>query len=212
MQYPIELYPKLNYKKIECDISSHYLIRYTNTSDYSQIIDGYTKEIKLEYICSPRDNIVDLSTCLLGVFETNHISIEIIEPYKVELTSYCNPNHATEELILNTHYCINNDRGCWYVLIEKINGQIADYTNQESQFCFKARCYIEHTPTICNFWHFSIRWQVEDYGEMHNLEEGNKIPKKMYKNLCGEARALIKKFAFVELPNYTQIEEHCYQS
>ena len=71
MNYPIRILPNKTYKSIECDLSSHYLIRFTSTKDITKIRDPETGFIKQDHICQPRKRASDLSTSLLGVFVIN---------------------------------------------------------------------------------------------------------------------------------------------
>lgn len=205
MNYPTEILPDPNYKLIVCDLSKHYLIRYTESGERDAIFNSSIQQIKQDAICSPRERMNDLSTSLLGIYEPRHISFELINDGKKTYGGYCNPDEEVIPPIFNEHFTINNNRGFWVVLIEKIQGIIADYTKPNVDEKFSATCIVMHTPTRGNFWHFSLRWILEDGRFWHELPDYG--GKKLRQRLGSETRALIAKFAEVNEPNYYQLSE-----
>jgi len=205
MKYPDEILPNPNYKLITCDLSNYYLIRYTNSNRKEDIYDEELKQVKLTQICDPSSNINDLSTSLLGVFETTYIKIALTTLGIQNYSHYCEPDTVVEIPIFNSDFTIKDSRGYWIVLIGDINKLIADYTRGENNMKFKAECVIMHTPMKWNYWHFSIRWYTDELGYWHQLED--KIKTKLSKRLAHEARSSIAKFAKIDEPNYTQLDE-----
>lgn len=206
MNYPTRILPNRTYKSIECDLSSHYLIRFTNTDNIQEIIHQETGFVKQEHICTPRKNAADLSTSLLGVFEVSHVQIQLTEDGKAKYNIYCKPDESIEPPVYQQDFELNTSRHFWVVLIKDIINAEVDYT-KSNNLPFKANCIIEHTPMKWNFWHFSIRWKTEG-NFWHELEE--KEQEKLAKRLGSEVRAYISKYAKVREPDYTELEEIFY--
>ena len=96
MKYPTEILPSIHRKLISCDIQSHFLIRSTLTSLEADLIDEATGDIKQTAICSPKEQITDLSTSLFGVFTVEHNKIELTNGSKKKLSAYCEPDCIVE--------------------------------------------------------------------------------------------------------------------
>jgi len=207
MNYPIKILPNSNYKLITCDVSNCYLIRFTHSNKIEDIFDEELMQVRQISICDPSGNMNDLSTSLLGVFETSFVQIELSQSGKEKYNSQCDPDISVEVPIFKKDFTINESRGFWVVLIGDINEKTIDYTKGGIDTKFKATCFIEHTPMKWNYWHFSIRWRTEE-GFWHTLNDNQK--KKMSKRLAHEARANIAKFAKIEEPNYTQLNHPDY--
>ena len=203
MNYPSEILPNSTYKLITCDLSNHYLIRFTNSNKREDIFNEELNQVKQTEICSPSEGMNDLSTSLLGVFETSFIQIDLTDLGKEKYNDYCEPDIEVELPIFNTDFTVKESRGFWVVLIGDINETTADYTKGDIDTKFKATCIIQHTPMKWNYWHFSIRWKTEEQGFWHQLGDNQK--KKLAKRLGHEARANIAKFAKIEEPNYSQL-------
>jgi hypothetical protein len=206
MIYPAQILPNSNYKCIECDLSKHYLIRFTESNERVDLFDESLNQVKQTQICHPSENMRDLSTSLLGVFETSFIKINLTEAGKKKYNEYCDPDIVVETPVFNTDFIVKENRGFWVVLIGDINKIIADYTVGDIDTKFKATCIIEHTPMKWNYWHFSIRWNIEKKGFWHKLELNESQRKKLGKRLGHEARATIAKFARIQEPCFSALE------
>jgi len=205
MNYPIRLLPQANYKEIECDLSSHFLIRVIKTKEINEIVNSETGLVKIEHIFSPRRHGSDLSTSLLGVFEISHIQIELTELGKTKYSHYCKPNDEISPPLHEQDYLINSNRHFWVVNIKDIMNAEVEYL--DSSLPFKANCVIMHTPMKWNFWHFSIRWKTKD-GFWNSLTP--KEQEKLAKRLGTEVRAYISKYARIDEPNYVELEDDFY--
>lgn len=73
MRYPSEILPNANYKLINCDLSSFYLIRFTHSNIRSDIFDDTVNQVRQTQIVDPSKGMDDLSTNLLGIFTPDHI-------------------------------------------------------------------------------------------------------------------------------------------
>ena len=61
-----------------------------------------------------------------------------------------------------------------------------------------AVCNLVHSPTYWNFWHFSIKWYLNEYGCLLDEIQDDKLKKK------------IGKFAKIKEPNAQKLLETCY--
>ena len=205
MRYPSEILPNANYKLINCDLSSFYLIRFTHSNIRSDIFDDTVNQVRQTQIVDPSKGMDDLSTNLLGIFTPDHIQIKLTDLGKSKYNEYCEPDAVVATPISDLDYTWLTSRGFWVVLVGDINAITADYTKGDIDTKFKATCVIEHMPMKWNYWHFSIRWETEDLGFWHKLNDNQK--KKLAKRLGHEARANIAMFAKIEQPEYPVISE-----
>lgn len=210
MNYPTEILPNENYKLITCDLSNFYLIRHTPSNNPNDLWDNESSQIQQKAICTPSEQIEDLSTSLLGVYDFKHLPIELTTQGVLEFSQYCQPNETIIPPIFNLHYVLNENRGFWVVLIGEIQDQRADFTFGDIEGKFQAICKVIHTPAKWNFWHFSIRWFLPDKNLFLNEMDDDKIKRRYKRRLSGEARALIARFADISEPDDYSIQPDCY--
>ena len=198
MNYPIRLLPKKNYKKINCNIDEHHLIRHCHLSGKDMFND--LGEIKDEVI-GMKNQLPDCSCSLLGVYKFDDIKIEI---KKDSLYEYCSPDfELSDSLIFKKDFDLRTNRGFWCLKVENINKKEVRYDDNN----FKATCYVLHSPTKCNFWHFSLNWYIDDKGDYwHNLSD-NKILTRMLKT---KVRALLKTKCTTNRVYTNNINQKCY--
>ncbi|MGE0569419.1 MAG: hypothetical protein AB7O73_15880, partial [Bacteroidia bacterium] len=110
--------------------------------------------------------------------------------------------------IYGSDFQINENRGYWFILISDINGKGIECIHNNQTI--KAICCIEHTPTKCNFWHFSIRWKIVNFDQFwHNMQiNGNN----WWRKLAHSARSFLKGFAITEEPTKIEIDINCYEN
>jgi hypothetical protein len=205
MNYPVEILPSPNHKWIKCPLSDHYLIRHCELRESISLKDPATGNIRATYICSPEEQISDLSTSLLGVYNLNHISIELTAEGKRIFSHYCQPNEEVDLPELNIHYFRNLDRHFWCASIRLLDGQSFEYTRGKDPFI--AICKVVQTPMKWNYWHFSIRWDT-DLGPLENLDE--KLRRNVARRIGHSARVIISHFAKTELPIFPELPQTCY--
>ncbi len=211
MVYPTEILPNIKRKLISCDVRSYFLIRSTPTSIEQELINETTGEIKQSSICSPTEHIIDLSTSLLGVFKLDHNKIELTKESKKKFGAYCAPDCVVEAPIHKIDFYIEEKKGFWTILIEKILNESVSYTfGERPDEIFTAICSIVHTPTYWNFWHYSIKWYLNEHSCFLDDIQDDKLKKKITKRLSGEARAMIAKFAKIIEPNIQELLADCY--
>mgnify|MGYP005850082119 CR=1 FL=1 len=201
MQYPTHLLPNQNYKLIDCDLSKFYLIRHSHIPQ-DKLLDDLGN-LKTEAIAQGAIKIIpDYSTSLFSVFETSDIYIKVINKnYQV----YCKPNEVIDTPVYDKDFILNENRGYWLVKIEKINNQKIKYEDGS----LSAICVVIHTPMKWNFWHFSIRWYINDIdGFLH--ENPDYETKSVRRKLTNEARSLLKEYGSTRIFSDDVIEKDCY--
>ncbi|WP_264550007.1 hypothetical protein [Flavobacterium sp. N2820] len=202
MVYPVKLLPKTNYKNIETGLEDKCLIRHFVVDETQGVLDdlGFLKD----YIIASggEKQLPDLSTSLFGVFTENDIYFNVINSHLIQ---YCVPNHNSTSPIYIQDFNIVNNRRFWSILVEKIDNVVVEYDGDE----FKATCFISHTPTISNFWHFSIMWYINTEGKYWDATDTS-ISNSTKRKLKKETRDFLKKFAKEEILSNSVIEEEHY--
>lgn len=182
MDYPIVLLPSTNHKTIDCDLSEFCLVRHSHL-DNDNILNE-NSSLKDEVIQSKE--LPDLSTSLYGVFTIEHTKLRVVNP---AFQDYCVPNYDSDTPVYNSDFVLVPNRGYWTIPIVSINQQEVNYSDEE----FSATCHVIHTPMKWNFWHFSIRWFIEDIDDFwHNKPEYQ--TKSIRRKLSFEIKSLLKEF------------------
>jgi hypothetical protein len=209
--YPDILLPLQNYKFIKCDISDHFLIRHFDLKQNIPVTDE-NNDISQEYICSPKDKIQDLSTSLLGYFVYEHTQIELTEYGKKTYANYCLPNANMTLLSYPGDYIINDKRKYWVIQAGafyslKTSIKIIDED-------VEALSYVQHTPMMWNFWHFSIKWEIQKKGLLDNKQIFSDKEQKKYADKIGsKVRSKIASLAKLELDSDIKIlDEYCFKN
>lgn len=205
MDFPEELLPNPSYKKIECDLNKFHLIRYTNNKD---IINSETNKIKIDAICSPREQIEDLSTSLLGIYTYEHTLLDLTITGKESFAEYCEPDVAINpKPIYEQDFIVNDEKGYWLILIEKLqNIECVIERNSENIY---AECRVEHTPMRWNYWHFSLRWFLKNK-DCYLKDLDDKEKKVIAKKIGSEARGLMLQFCKIQVEDVALINEFDY--
>lgn len=150
MEYPQHLLPQSNYKKIEWsnNLGECSLVRHTNTQD---IFMPGTKAISTDKIKFPSEHFNnDLSTNLLSVFRLEDLYIQILNN---ELIQDWIPQQDTCCPIIEKDFIVNKNRAHFALTVNDVLNLNSALPLIEN----KLRLEVLHTPTKCNFWHFSIR-------------------------------------------------------
>ncbi len=205
MDYPQEILPHPNYKFIDCDLSDHYLIRVIDTSNQELFWDQETKSVILKYLFSGTDKIDDLSMSLLDVYKTQHVFIELTDTGKEKFKDYCEPDEVVHTPQFPDDFISNPDKYYWCAPVNRLHKVQFDYTRSNAPFT--ATCFVKHTPTKWNFWHFSLLWDT-DLGPLDQLEE--KTRKKVATRIGHSARVIITQFAIIHEPEHSALPQNCY--
>ena len=207
MEYPQEILPNQNYKLIDCDLSDHYILRFTDTSNIDEIWDSETNTVNPKKICSPPEHIDDLSTSLLGIYQTAHIFLEFTDEGKDKYMAYCKPDEVVEVPEYQNHYLLNNNRHYWCApLIQLYNRQ---FKYERDNLPLTATCIVIHTPMRWNFWHFSLRWELHTNEKLEDIEN-DKTRKKIAKKIGQFVRVAIAHFAIIYQPEHDILPPNCY--
>jgi len=209
MDYPGVILPNNNYKIIECDLSNCNLIRHTIDKN---IWDDDLEMILDKAICHPKSNMNDLSTSLLGVFIIDYVFLKLTDIGHEVFSQYCPPDCFVDTPIFNEHFVIDDSRGYWFINIFNIKDIKAEYNHNNDKLT--ATCKICHTPMKWNYWHFSIRWFLDDKNCFWNDLGENEKKKGWSERLAHETRSLIRMFAIKDLPNdnILDIQFYCKQA
>lgn len=211
MDYPIEILPQSDRKLFACSTNPFLLIRATPTSKVEELIDESTQEILQKTICTPKEQISDLSTSLFGIFNTTHNKIELIGDRKNIFSSYCDPDAIVEAPVFNLDFSINENKGFWTVQISNIQDTEIKYTlDNDTDKNKVAKCKVMHSPTCWNYWHFSIRWYLKEFNCFLNELEDLSLKKRITKRISTDARAILARFANIKQPDLIKIPHTCY--
>jgi hypothetical protein len=205
MEYPIQILPSPNRKWIDCPLDNYFLTRYYDFELGEQIMDPDTGNIMLKHICSPKENIRDLSTSLLGIFTTQHNNLSFTTEGKAKYMFYCEPSEEVQPPMEFIDFSIAGNRGCWCVQISKVDGKAFEYKQNKDTLLATSR--VQHTPMKWNFWHFSLRWDLNS-GPIENLEEREQ--KKIAQKIGHAARVLISHHATANVPPHEMLPAECY--
>ncbi|MBK7302893.1 MAG: hypothetical protein IPI90_06495 [Saprospiraceae bacterium] len=202
--YPEILLPGENKCIFCCSLDEYHLIRFSPPD--VKLTDDVSGHLTDKAIGEPSStHMPDLSTSLFGIYDTEHTKIEIL---KTELTEYCEPNYQATIPIYSNDFIFDTNRGFWFIRIGEINGKKIECTHRGETI--EAFCIIEHTPTKCNFWHFSVRWYITGLNDnWHKLEVKSN---NWWKKLAHSARIFIKGFGITHEPEKVAIEINCYNS
>lgn len=186
MEYPINLLPKTNYKRISTGLENKCLIRHF-VADNNGIVDdlGLLKDYVIAN--GGEKQLPDLSTSLFGIFTQNDVFLNVIN---TSLNDYCEPNFNSSSPIFEEDFVIAENRNYWSILVDKIDNQPIEYDGAD----FKATCYIAHTPTKSNFWHFSIMWFINSENKYWDASDTT-ISSATKRKLKKETRDFLKLFA-----------------
>lgn len=202
MKYPEHLLPQKEYKCIDGDISEFYLIRFIPSKHKDDYWDEDTDTINVRRICSPRENIYDLSTNLLGIYKKDDIYIELTIEGKEIYNHYCECDEVIQGIpVYEEHFELEKERPFFFMKIGDIIDRQASYENPVSRIEYVGNSEVKHTPMKWNFWHFSIRWDIAP-------EEG--FSKNMQRRLADEARATIAHFCKKEVKSFPIIAQEAY--
>jgi hypothetical protein len=206
--YPDTLLPKKEYKFIDCDITEEFLIRYVDRSNVNDSILDESGKLAVSRICSPKDHINDLSTCLLGWYKTEHTKIEFTQSGKALFNPYCSPDEEGPTPTYPDHFDLNQARTYWGIKIASLSNITPSIKLEDVSY--KVSCFAKHTPTRGNFWHFSILWNVEGKTLEEFANNDPRLIKKIATKIGANARAAFANYATVEVFDHPGLNEPCF--
>ncbi len=173
--YPDRLLPKPHFLPLDVDalpeIQQLYLVRHLDSKDIFQKISEGSEPLqniddtKIQF---RSDHLKDLSTNLLSVFLLEDVCWKILGGG----TSAWQEGTEVTPPIYPEDFDYTNERGFFLIKIEDIHNKEIPQDNDNITIKFK----VLHTPTICNFWHFSIRL-FDNEGEITERFVGKKLQK-----------------------------------
>lgn len=184
MKYPQSLLPQPIFKEIKEDLSGCFICRKVSGRFLQDLNLGLPDEKLLGM--DTENECFDYSTNLPGVFELWHNKIELIGVNKRYFRSYWDWETSIAPPEFEEDFQFNIDVSCFFLrigAIEKISIPFNKKPNSQPDDALF--CVVAHTPTNCNFWHFSIKWKNSE-GEFIS---GNKAAWKY--NRIATIRALL---------------------
>lgn len=210
-KYPKVLLPNSTYKLITKNINGKHLIRFFIPENGIPIMNE-VGEISDKYICNPREQVFDLSTALLGTFKKTHYKYEITKEGKnIGLDNYCLPNASVERPNIPKHFKIVDNKLHWAIPIQKVMDFTVDFEQGKPTEKYLVECRPCHTPTLSNFWHFSIRWSIDD-NYVGDMIQNKTLTAGWAKRFAGHyGRVFIKTHATLDIPASNKIpkEDYC---
>jgi hypothetical protein len=210
MDYPAQILPQRNFKLIVADLSGYFLLRITPTDKKDELIDKATNNANVKYLCSPREQLIDFSCSLLGVYLPEHVLIKLTKVGGEKYSHYCNPDDEVEAPIYETHFILNPGRGFLCAPISELHGTEFKYKDPKNHNAEEEKftCLVCHTPMMWNYWHFSLHWNtpttmIKDYNDKTSRKEIQKI--------AHMARTLLSEILIADPPAYKEIPKEFFQ-
>lgn len=157
MKYPQNLLPQPIFKEITEDLSRYFVCRKVlGKFDYVNVGLPDEKLLGME----SENECFDYSTNLPGVFELWHNKIELVGLNRKNFRSYWDWISMVRTPQFEDDFKLREDVS-WFFLrigaIEKITIPFNKAPNKNADDALVG--VVVHTPTNCNFWHFSIKWK-----------------------------------------------------
>lgn len=158
MNYPPEILPQPNFKKITEDLSEYLVCRKIppelSIISISPILDEKLIGLNSENEC------FDYSTNLPGIFKLWHNRIELTGDNKKQFRSYWDWVSTVYPPEYKKDFYLNENTSYFFLKIGEVEQITIPFNkNGKRKLDNILRCVVVHTPTNCNFWHFSIRWR-----------------------------------------------------
>ncbi len=210
MEYPAELLPKRNYKIIQASLNGYALIR---RSDKGEIFDPSTGKIKNEYIVPLNflnRHFLNWSCNLYGPFQVDYFKFKITEK---SFNEYWTEGEEISAPLIDRDFSIDNEFSYYFLHIGQILENLKipydrDYGGRIEKDQIAVPILV-HCPTLCNFWHFEIRWK-NDEGEIINPKKKSKWVKSIYNSIKNAIRQYCKPSP--DSSTSTEVPSHFYYS
>lgn len=196
MIYPSHLLPQTNYKEIEMceELSKCTILRLVSSKDI--FMEG-TESIDPSKLQIQSGHLRDLSTNLLSIYKIEDIIIQVTNK---EYFDSWEIGSAVISPVHEQDFLLNKDKGYFFFNIKDILELEMPISLSDENF--SATLKLVHTPTKCNFWHFSIRAFKGDT-EISTLNP----PKRVWKTIKD---FLVKKAFWKEDLSFHILPEHHY--
>lgn len=213
MEYPIHILPRKQYKNISDPLSDNFLIRHFILDNKDTKIYDINNQIENKFLFDPTEKFGDLSTSLLGIFNIDDINVNLTLEGKLKYLAYCNDDFDFDVPSSSDFFIDNNEglRKFWTVQIKNINNTTHTFVraNETKESTFT--CHVLHTPAKWNFWHYSIRWFLNDEQEYYFKKLENKeITSGNKKRIATSVRKILKENVLVNNDIRCEIPSDCY--
>lgn len=205
MLYPAHLSPHKNFKYIQVStkLNNQFLIRHTESRNL--FFEG-TDIFNFELVKIQSGDLNDFSTSLLGIFKYDDVFIGWLKERKDIWTKLWREGDEVEIPIYKKDFIIFNQRGFFLLNIEDL--KIAEIKHESDKIgIINLRFKVLHTPTISNFWHFSIRVIDDKKEEVNKMNISNNLRRKILRT----AKIILGNNAKVKKPDITIIPESLYK-
>jgi hypothetical protein len=197
MPFPEHLLPLPDFCVIEWrqDLCEYYLLRATPSSDF---VDQETGCVRVRFILDEgqsRDILKDYSTNLVGIFMPEDAAIEWTKNEKKAYFTSAWNSGETIELPTPEDFIIRADFGYFFYPINVLHHFPQPISIPKVLPETQAMCYVCHTPTKGNFWHFSVRWKIGQDDIEAILSKNER------KNLLSLVRVFLTEHAIINLSN-----------
>lgn len=202
MNYPTVLLPKQKFKIIQEDLSGYCVLRKIPQGrlpeDTDALPDAEVLGIETASDC------FDYSTNLPGHYRIEHNKLALIGPNRKYFRTYWQAGDV-EAPVFGEDFNDLDPLDCIYLPIGKIHRKIKHpFKRGEKMSDEYAEAVVLHTPTNCNFWHFSIRWQDAEGTEIKASDA------KWKEKLVASIRAAISNLILREPCTEASLPEICY--
>lgn len=181
--YPEKLIPKPCYRIVDDEslmaVKGLWLVRHVEPGEKEMFV-GNTQTLNPDCIEIVSNHLRDLSNNLLGVFEASDVCWGIAKPHIATYTR----NWNGEELCgapLPGHYFRDDRRGCYFIPVDPLLKERINVLNVSTGITETYRFKILHTPTVCNYWHVSIRVYNIQGAEVSGMPVGDKRKRRIWK-------------------------------
>lgn len=215
MKYPVRILPQKHYKKISDCLSDNFLIRHFILNDDNSQICDCNGQIENKFLFSPTERFGDLSTSLLGIFTIDDIRISLSSEGKTRYGSYCDDKFNLDVPKYPKDFDFDNSglRKFWTIKIGDIHNQVCSFEKVDSATKSLFTCHVVHTPAKWNFWHFSIRWFLND-DQAYYFEKlkANEITAGNKKRIATAVRVILKNNIQIGIEPRCTIPENYYMT
>lgn len=205
IKYPKRLLPQKNYRIISCgkDIFNENTL--TRHTEEERIYLEGTNALDPDVIGKfPSEQLCDLSNNLLGIFREDDVCFSITGSQKQIFIGGWKEGDKVTIPRYKRDFEITTGRKNLFLKMKEVSECEIPYENPKGKETL--RFQIEHTPSVCNFWHFSISVILADGKKVSDLELSSSAKKKYYR----AAKNVLVRLFFVENPPVNVLERKHY--
>ena len=212
MKYPVHILPQKYYKKISNSLYDNFLIRHFILNEENSEICDCNGQIENKFLFHPTEKFGDLSTSVLGVFTIDDIKVNLTSEGKDKYGSYCEGDFNCDVPQYPKDFVFDDNNGLrkfWTIKIGNIHNQTCSFEKVNAVTPSSFTCHVIHTPAKWNFWHFSIRWFLND-DRVYYFEKFNEITAGNKKRIATSVRALLKENIEIGINQKSNVPEGYY--